>query len=184
MRIFNKKSNYILFLIVLCLFSILISSSLAQNLKTEVVSFTLKTDTVHIKVIDFTYAHKKLLPCVTVPTEPKIENKGLECYVRWKLINKDTKEKVDNFILELDDKWFLHTDGFYYMNQPLKEYEKVNLFYRLGFDEEFMINNKTFELTIYAEAVQADNCSQDFTIDDPWDDTEIEEAIHTRGGVE
>ena len=184
MRIFNKKSNYILFLIVLCLFSILISSSLAQNLKTEVVSFTLKTDTVHIKVIDFTYAHKKLLPHVTVPTEPKIENKGLECYVRWKLVKTDSNESVNDFILELDEQWTLHSDGFYYMKNTLKEYEKVNLFYRLGFDEEFMINNKTFELTIFAESVQADNCSQDFTLNDPWSEVPIEEVMHTRGGIE
>lgn len=70
-----------------------------------------------------------------------------------------TDTQIAELNIEINDGWFLAADGYYYYNTKLSAGESAILFDEVVIPETWgnEMANKTFEIIVNAEAIQADN---------------------------
>lgn len=174
-----KKFIYIA-IAIFCLIGIFKISS-AYRVEDNDLTINLNTDTVNINIVAEMYYDKLIMPENKTKVKTEIQNKGIKCFVRFKVEPSDIIE-------EMNECWILCNDGYYYMNEPLEEYASISLFDKLYFNSAFVHElgeGAEFSVNIFADAIQCDNVEQNLSSDLPWGDVPIEECIRTRlGGIE
>ena len=121
-----------------------------------------------------------VMPGDTVSLNPKVNNIGVDCYVRFKmtyLVNGVESNNNDLSIM-INSDWVKRGEYYYYRN-VLKRNENVLLFDTLSFpttlDNRFAYSKFTVKLV--AEAIQEANFNQDLNSNSPWGDVPIKKKI-------
>ena len=111
----------------------------------------------------------KVTPGQTITFIPKVENIGIDCYLRVKIdyVNDDTDflEYVTAFpeVLEKHGEY-------YYLKRVFKAKETLSLFntIKIPEDVESRIADNKVRLEITAEAIQTEGFEPDYSLEDPW----------------
>lgn len=125
---------------------------------------------------------RKIIPGETVSKIVRIKNLGNDAWIRVKA-EYTAEEGINGFTdenLQLSgDKWERHGD-YYYYKEPVKSGNSVDFIKAVTIPEEWgnIYADKTLSINITSEAVQERNFTPDFTSDDPWFGTLIEERVY------
>ena len=172
-----KKKKYIAgLLMVLLLVSLFMTVTYADKIAST--HGELNTDGVDVE-ITATQDEKLIAPNMTVHYEPVIKYKGVDAYVRFKLDISNEDITLYHF-KGLSDDWVKRGE-YYYYTKPVSHNTILPTFKSFHipehFDEEmpegFM--NSKFNITAYADAVQAKNFNPDFNSDAPWGELVIQD---------
>lgn len=149
----------------------------------------LRTDAVDIELTEYEKIgmfeveyrdNKCILPGDKISKIPRIENLGLDCYVRARVVLRSEQDSEPEWmsgitLVGMDDTWFSAADGYYYHTDVLIKGEDVDLFQEVwipaDLPQEYM--EETFYLDILVEAVQSTVVSPDYSQKNPWGDVEI-----------
>ncbi len=142
---------------------------------------TVSTGAVDIKLEEFngnnepfTEDGKVVMPGEEISLVPKVNNLGIECYLRTKItytINNEEYNELDyingNYAI------WEYKDGYYYYGSTLNKEESVELFNKISIPANLIPSDygKEVIVNILVEAIQAKN------FDGNWDDVEIKESI-------
>ena len=104
----------------------------------------------------------KVLPGQVVPKDPTItvQKGSADAYIRAQVkYDGLTKEQIADLQLTLEPDWTEGTDGYYYYNKIVKADDKVVLFKEVNIPKTWGndVADMTFEINVFAEAIQADN---------------------------
>lgn len=119
------------------------------------------------------YTIKDVYPGQKIEKDPTItvERSSSEAYIRAKItysdqLTQEEQEKLENS-LTMKNGWAKSTDGYYYYYDIVKPNESVILFDSVtipdGWDNSYA--EKTFEIDIVAEAIQANNFQPTYSHD-------------------
>ena len=175
----NKKRLFLLEIIFFVIFSISGIYALADDVINNTES-TVSTSYVDIKLEEYqngeqyTKENEVVMPGEVVPLNTKINNLGINCYVRAKItyILNNTKYVELNYINGNYKNW-TKKDDYYYYDSILNQNEVINLFDTIQIPNE-IINESSGDkliINILVEAVQAKN------FDGNWKEVDIKEAI-------
>ena len=142
---------------------------------------TISTSYVDIKLEQYqngesyTKENEVVLPGEVVPLNTKINNLGIDCYVRAKITYtlNNTQYNESNYI-NGDYKNWTKKDDYYYYDSVLNQSEVINLFDAIQIPNEITNESSgdTLIVHILVEAVQAKN------FDGNWDEVDIKEAVN------
>ena len=142
---------------------------------------TISTGAVEIKLEEYNGNNepfdedgKIVMPGEEISLVPKVNNLGIECYLRTKItytINNEEYNELD-YINGNYTTWE-KKDGYYYYDSTLGEEESVDLFNKISIPDNLTneYQGKKVIVTILVEAIQAKN------FDGNWDEVEIKESI-------
>ena len=161
----NKKRLFLLEIIFFVIFSISGIYALADDVINNTES-TVSTSYVDIKLEEYqngeqyTKENEVVMPGEVVPLNTKINNLGINCYVRAKItyILNNTKYVELNYINGNYKNW-TKKDDYYYYDSILNQNEVINLFDTIQIPNE-IINESSGDkliINILVEAVQAKN---------------------------
>ena len=128
---------------------------------------------------------RTVLPSQSVSKIPRITNYAQPCYLRVKIQTSGETPGEETVQIQGMPEGWVYAGEHYYWTQPLKTGESVDAFQRItipsGWTEDE--SDKTFGITVTAEAVQSDHFFPDFQADQPWGDLETEICVHERDGA-
>ena len=119
---------------------------------------------------------------VVVPNQkiskiPRIQNDGVDCYIRAKITFRETDEVNDECLFGMDEKWVKADDGFYYYTEIVPHGSSVDLFDGLIIPEDFSKKyEEAFYIDIDTDAIQSKNFTPNFDSANPWGSVEILEC--------
>ena len=176
----SKKRLFLLGIIFLIMFSISGIYALTNDIINNTES-TISTSYVDIKLEQYqngesyTKENEVVLPGEVVPLNTKINNLGIDCYVRAKITYtlNNTQYNESNYI-NGDYKNWTKKDDYYYYDSVLNQSEVINLFDAIQIPNEITNESSgdTLIVHILVEAVQAKN------FDGNWDEVDIKEAVN------
>ena len=176
----SKKRLFLLGIIFLIMFSISGIYALTNDIINNTES-TISTSYVDIKLEQYqngesyTKENEVVLPGEIVPLNTKINNLGIDCYVRAKITYtlNNTQYNESNYI-NGDYKNWTKKDDYYYYDSVLNQSEVINLFDAIQIPNEIINESSgdTLIVHILVEAVQAKN------FDGNWDEVDIKEAVN------
>ena len=172
----NKKKTLTALLITAFIFSSFMTLTYGE----KVISTygTLETEGVDVN-ISAIQDERLIAPNMTVKYEPVIRYRGVDAYIRFRIdLSNDFLKQCE--FQGLSHDWVKRGD-YYYYTEIVKHGDMLSTFKSFhipdNFDEEmpegFM--NSEFNITAYADAVQAENFTPDFTGDNPWGELVIED---------
>lgn len=181
----RKKYIKIFFLSFLFLFWCDSKSVLAKQ-AVEVINF-FETGIVDIDITEYQFLEGKeevwednptVLPGDIISKNPRIYNRGVDCYVRVKVYFNDIKEIDESYLLGINDQWKKADDGYLYYTEVLKSGEEADVFKGLQIPQELSdeMAEKSFSIEIEADAIQSKNFIPDFHSATPWGSIEIEKC--------
>ena len=142
-----------------------------SNLSTGAVDISLKEYTQNDEL--YLEEEKKVMPGEEIVLIPKVNNLGIDCYLRAKItytIKQETFNVTD--YIEGDYKNWNKDGDYYYLDSVLVKGEAVELFNKVTIpDLSSEYQNDILILHIVVDAVQAKN------FDGDWDNVEIKESI-------
>lgn len=170
--------------ICLCLAVLTFSTGVIYGMTSVSVTNEFETGVVDIHIKEFQTDGTKetpwednptILPGDTVSKIPRIYNDGVDCYIRAKFAIKDMPDLDAEDIFGISNKWDLADDGYYYYKTILKTDETADLFHGLEIPRDFPQSNeeKTFQIEIDVDAIQAKNFTPNFSKANPWGNVEI-----------
>ena len=175
----SKKRLFLLGIIFLIMFSISGIYALTNDIINNTES-TISTSYVDIKLEQYqngesyTKENEVVLPGEVVPLNTKINNLGIDCYVRTKITYtlNNTQYNESNYI-NGDYKNWTKKDDYYYYDSVLNQSEVINLFDAIQIPNEITNESSgdTLIVHILVEAVQAKN------FDGNWNEVDIKEAV-------
>lgn len=126
----------------------------------------------------YTEESKLVFPGQEIPLICRIENLGVSCYVRAKVITVNEDLDIDEMVEYIADNWIKIGD-YYYYKTPINSSTNVTLFNKVKIPSELPngYEGKKIVIQINAEAIQARNFNPDFQAEDPWKGMEIEKCI-------
>ena len=176
----SKKRLFLLGIIFLIMFSISGIYALTNDIINNTES-TISTSYVDIKLEQYqngesyTKENEVVVPGEVVPLNTKINNLGIDCYVRAKITYtlNNTQYNESNYI-NGDYKNWTKKDDYYYYDSVLNQSEVINLFDAIQIPNEITNESSgdTLIVHILVEAVQAKN------FDGNWDEVDIKEAVN------
>ena len=176
----SKKRLFLLGIIFLIMFSISGIYALTNDIINNTES-TISTSYVDIKLEQYqngesyTKENEVVVPGEAVPLNTKINNLGIDCYVRAKITYtlNNTQYNESNYI-NGDYKNWTKKDDYYYYDSILNQSEVINLFDAIQIPNEIINESSgdTLIVHILVEAVQAKN------FDGNWDEVDIKEAVN------
>ena len=117
---------------------------------------------------------KKVMPGDKINLVTKVNNLGIDCYIRTKLIYKVHKNTIveKNYINGNYKSWE-EKDGYYYYESVFKENETVELFDEIVIPKNLTNSSsgKKVTLTIIVDAVQSEHFNNN------WDNIEIKKSV-------
>lgn len=186
------KRKYIVLPVLLCMLFSMPAQAAESTYKTEVqnniklgqVAIELKEyelDT-NGKEVPYQNDKKDILPGQKISKIVRITNNGNDAWIRVKVeysSNDGIKGLSDDNIVLSGDKWERHGD-YYYYKEPVKKDASIDFMKEVVFPVEWGNDyvEKHLSINISADAVQTDNFTPDFTSDDPWFGTLIEERVY------
>jgi len=122
-----------------------------------------------------------VMPGDLIPLNPKVNNLGIDCYLRFKIeyfIDNNKKDYNELSIEVGTDDWVKIGDYYYYKN-VFKRNNNVLLFDNIliptSYDNRY--KNSELKIKITAEAIQSDNFNQDLNSANPWGDVPIKKKV-------
>ena len=118
----------------------------------------------------------------------EVSNLADNCWVRAKVkITSDDldQEHLDSMEINMPDKnWNLCKDGWYYYTKPLKPHTNTILYDNIHLPSSWgnEVANKSFLISVDANAIQEKNFTPDFNSEDPWKTAEIQDTVRTLKG--
>ena len=176
----SKKRLFLLGIIFLIMFSISGIYALTNDIINNTES-TISTSYVDIKLEQYqngesyTKENEVVLPGEVVPLNTKINNLGIDCYVRAKITyTLNNMQYNESNYINGDYKNWIKKDDYYYYDSILNQSEVINLFDAIQIPNEITNESSgdTLIVHILVEAVQAKN------FDGNWDEVDIKEAIN------
>ena len=167
----------VMFFLIMC-----ISGIYALNNEINDTETTLSTSAVEIKLEEyngsnepFTEDGKIVMPGEEISLVPRVNNLGIECYLRTKItytINNEEYNEldyIDGNYASWDKK-----DGYYYYGSTLGKEESVDLFNEISIPDNLTneYQGKKVIVNILVEAIQAKN------FDGNWEGIEIKESVN------
>ena len=121
-------------------------------------------------------------PGETVPCHIGIRNIARPAWLRARieLENQEGLEGVDESLLELEKRHWIHRGDYYYYTRPVDTSATIDLMKNVRIPAEWSndYSRRGFRLCITAEAVQKEHFTPDFDREDPWFGTLIEICVH------
>ncbi|MBE5921507.1 MAG: hypothetical protein E7269_01985 [Lachnospiraceae bacterium] len=192
----NKKRLISRILAVIFMIVFACSATAAFQPKTEAkIVNTAKTGVVDIVVKEFMLSEAgeyelfpgmvSVLPGQNVSKIPVITNQGMDCYLRVALeISAESGYEhltpiTLNEISGIDLSKWIYCDGYFYYTEILKGQESIKFFDTVHippeWDNAYVLSK--FDISITAEAIQAENFTPDYEAKKPWGDTLIQKAV-------
>ena len=153
-----------------------LSSELSTN------ETTISTSAVEIELKEFNGSNepfsedgKVVMPGEEISLVPRVNNLGIECYLRMKItytINNEEYSVLD-YVSGNYSTWE-YKDGYYYYGSTLKEEESIDLFNKISIPDNLSnsYQGKKVIIQFVVEAIQAKN------FDGNWDGIEIKESVN------
>jgi len=186
------------FLLMLPLIST-ISYTSARVIKQYTFSQNVYMDTVDVQLNEYMHDEKgntvpfkydgTVVPLQKIEKMTLVENKGAECYIRVKMAivqdKQEVRELTSEEMINLNDQFILHDDGYYYLEHSLKENESIVFIEGVLMPEKELheyleddIESIVFETKL--EAIQKRNFDQDLNSNDPWQGVAVQKCIISR----
>lgn len=143
------------------------------------------------ELVDFSF-NDYIVPMQEIEKLTSLENKGAECFVRFKIEVYRDKEKIRDIrtdeIIHLNDSFVYCNDEYFYLNDSLKESEKINIYDGLIMPEKelHMIKNdekdenKNINFVMTVDSVQTRGFEQDLAAKNPWQGVSVQKTVKTR----
>lgn len=127
--------------------------------------------------------HKIIVPGQKIEKRVRIVNHACSAWIRAKIEYRSyegIKGMSDHMIVPADEGW-MKVGEYYYYTHPVKKDEFVNFIKEIRIPPEWdqSYGEKSFSVVVTADAVQEDNFTPDFSVEDPWFGTLIEMCVHT-----
>lgn len=151
----------------------------------------ISTDIVDIKItnfkldennteIEYSNESSQVTPGDVISIIPKINNNGMNCYLRVKVKYINDNTDFTNYVTGFSGDFTKYGD-YYYYNKVFNSAEQVKLFDTIKIPED--INEQStstgkIELVITAEAIQDRNFEPDYSLSDPWKNVQPEATIN------
>ena len=141
---------------------------------------TISTSYVDIKLEQYqngesyTKKNEVVMPGEVIPLNTKINNLGINCYVRAKITyTLNNTEYIESNYINGDYKNWTKKDDYYYYDSILNQSEVINLFDTIQIPNEIINESSGDKLVVHilVEAVQAKN------FDGNWNEVDIKEAV-------
>ncbi len=118
---------------------------------------------------------ENILPEEEISKIPRIENDGVDCYVRAKITFRNTEEVDEKCLFGMDEQWMKADDGYYYYKEVLPQGSKVDIFRGVKIPKDFSQDNESesFYIDIDVDAIQSKNFTPEFETAAPWGSVEI-----------
>lgn len=119
-----------------------------------------------------------VVPNQEISKIPRIENDGVDCYIRAKITFRNTDQVDDSCLFGMSDKWVKADDGYYYYTEIVPNGTSIDLFEGLIIPEDFAQTGEgeQFYLDIDTDAIQSKNFTPNFEAAAPWGSVEILEC--------
>lgn len=118
-----------------------------------------------------------VVPNQKISKIPRIQNDGVDCYIRAKITFRNTDEVNDECLFGMDEKWQKADDGYYYYTEIVPHGSSVDLFAGLTIPEDFSKEyEEAFYIDIDTDAIQSKNFTPNFDSANPWGSVEILEC--------
>lgn len=185
------KQKYILPMLILMMSTSPISV-MAKTYTTDVVN-GISTGDIHISINEYEHDtngnlvsyvdNKMVLPGQTVDKIIRITNDANQAWIRAKVEYTDCGEQAglsDDDIVLSSDKW-KKCGAYYYYTEPVDSKAYVDFVKAVRVPSSWDSSKAGNDFSIYTsvDAVQTANFTPDFSVNDPWFGTVIEECIHT-----
>lgn len=179
----KKKKVYVI-LILLTAISFLTRDSLSSLLRTVSHRFISETDTVEVTLNDDLQRSDPIVPGSTIPLDMDVQNIGAACRVRFKVcvyVDGELLRELTEADLELADGWDRKKDGYFYHTGILEENGTLELYDAVIMSSDIITKeDQTLMLETTIQAIQSKHL--DVSSDD-WEDTEIQQTLHSRNEV-
>ena len=167
-------------------------SVMAKSYTTDVVN-GISTGDIHISINEYEHDkngnlvsyvdHKTVLPGQTIDKIIRITNDANPAWIRAKLEYTDCGEFAglsDEDIVLSSDKW-KKCGEYYYYTEPVGSKANVDFIKSVCIPSSWDESRSDNDFSIYTsvDAVQTANFTPDFSTNDPWFGTVIEECVHT-----
>lgn len=127
--------------------------------------------------------NKTVLPGQKVDKIVRITNQADTAWIRAKLeyVSDDGIHGLSDGMLTLDPGPWVKAGGYYYYTEPVEKGHSIDFIKEVRIPAEWDGNyaDRSFSITVTADAVQTANFTPDFTSSDPWFGTVIETCVHT-----
>lgn len=129
-----------------------------------------------------------VLPGDLISKVPRITNEASPCWIRVSFqfsgIETDALFLSEKDIRGMTADWVKRGEYFYY-TKVLDQNDTVDVFTGIKIPEEWDSSyaQKTADLTVHAQAIQAANFTPDFEAMSPWGNEETEKCVHEKGGA-
>ena len=185
------KQKYILPMLILMMATSPISV-MAKTYTTDIVN-GISTGDIHISINEYEHDangnlvsykdNKVVLPGQTVDKIIRITNDANQAWIRAKVEYTDCGEQAglsDDDIVLSSDKW-KRCGEYYYYTEPVDSKAYVDFVKAVRVPSDWDESRSDSEFSIYTsvDAVQTANFTPDFSVNDPWFGTVIEECVHT-----
>ena len=124
---------------------------------------------------------KEVLPGEEVQFIPKVFNKGTDCYLRIKIDYINDAINFEDYVSNFSTKFTQYGD-YYYYDGTFNAQDIIELFDKIKIPDnaETLAVNRVLKIEIIAEAMQTNNFTPDYTLEDPWKGIEPTEIITSR----
>jgi len=128
---------------------------------------------------------KEVMPAEVISFIPKIENLGMKCYVRAKIMFINQDIDAATYIEGISDEWEKHGE-YYYLKNPLDSEKMARLFSTIKIPQYIrkITSSKNIKLEITAEAIQEENFKPDYTKDNPWHGVDPTQSVNTEYNID
>ena len=112
---------------------------------------------------------KEVLPGEEVQFIPKVFNKGTACYLRIKIDYINDTINFEDYVSNFSTKFTQYGD-YYYYDGTFNAQDIIELFDKIKIPDnaETLAVNRVLKIEIIAEAMQTNNFTPDYTLEDPW----------------
>lgn len=131
---------------------------------------------------------KTVLPGDLISKIPRITNEASPCWIRVSLtfsgMETDEHRLSEENLRGMTEDWVKRGEYFYY-TKILEQNDTVDVFTGVKIPEEWDSSyaQKTTDLSVHAQAIQAANFTPDFGAMSPWGNEEIEKCVHEKSGA-
>lgn len=119
-----------------------------------------------------------VMPGEIVSKIPRVHNDGNDCYVRARIMFRDTDQINESNLSGISDKWIKADDGYYYYTDILPHGEDADIFYAVNIPADLPeeTQGQIFHIDIDVDAIQSQNFTPQFNAAQPWGSIEILEC--------
>ena len=126
---------------------------------------------------------KIILPGETISKLSKITVNGHKSWIRAKVMVDGDRKITDldpSWVILADDEHWAKRKDFWYYTEPVDHGKTIRFTkeVRVPGTEENSVRNTSFNVVVWADAVQYDNFKPDFNAEDPWFGTVVETSVY------